>query len=117
MATVRNAIAQRGTQNQSFISTLRVNNLYVTNNSVAFGSNAGSYNQEEFAVAIGTTAGQCNQGSYSVAIGYTAGQFDQASRSVAIGNQAGTFTQGYESVAIGTGAGYIGSSIFMCSCW
>ena len=73
MATVRNAIAQRGTQNQSFISTLRVNNLYVTNPTISIGTDSGAYNQNTGAVAIGWNSGASNQGTKAVAMGFDAG--------------------------------------------
>jgi len=111
MATVRASIAQRGTQNQSFIATLRANNIITNNISFASSNNtvainvgihgASNYKQGTFAVAIGSNAGLLSQGEYSVAIGSESGSINQGSQSVAIGIGAGNNIQGIYSLAIG----------------
>jgi hypothetical protein len=72
---------------------------------VAFGQNAGSNNQGEYAVAIGYGAGATGQGLEAVAIGDEAGANTQGQNSVAIGKDAGNTTQGRDAVAIGRDAG------------
>ena len=57
-------------------------------NTIAFGTNAGSFNQTSNTVAISTNTGQTNQGAYSVAVGATAGQTNMPIYSVAIGSGA-----------------------------
>jgi len=111
MATVRNGIAQRGTQNQSFISTLRANTIILTNPNVSLGKDSGSYQQNTGAVAIGTNAGLSNQGTESVALGTNAGSRYQGDYCTAVGGMAGTFYQsGY-----GTGVGYAAGAFWQKS--
>ena len=75
------------------ITTLSTSLLYYTltqktANTIAIGTNAGTFNQFGNAVAMGINAGATNQGIYSVSIGANAGQTNAPAYSVAIGNAA-----------------------------
>jgi hypothetical protein len=116
--------------NNSLLSTTNLsvslsgsfNNLFLNNNTIHLGTNAGSTSQgsnsiaiggsagfssqNTNAVAIGNSAGNTTQGQFAIGIGYRAGGTTQGTSTVAIGQDAGRLTQGNSSIAIGPSAGY-----------
>ena len=110
------------TTNLSVSASGTFNNLFLNNNTIHLGTNAGSTGQggnsiaiggsagfsfqNSNSVAIGNSAGNTAQGQYAVGIGYRAGGTTQGTSTVAIGQDAGRLTQGNSSIAIGPSAGY-----------
>jgi hypothetical protein len=81
-----------------------VNNPAIQN-TTAFGTNAGQYEQQPSAIAFGADAGQYFQSQESIAMGVNAGNTGQQPFSIAIGANAGYTGQQTFAVAIGTNAG------------
>jgi len=69
------------------------------------GTEAGRYNQGNYAVAAGWSAGGTDQGVGSIAMGHRAGNYNQAAYGTALGYYAGTTSQGAQAVAVGNAAG------------
>jgi hypothetical protein len=74
-----------------------------TNESLAFGQEAGLTDQGESAVAIGNSAGKATQGIRATAVGANAGQWSQSTDAVALGYLAGHSQQSSSAIAIGSG--------------
>jgi len=76
-----------------------------TNDSVAFGQDAGTTSQGQYSVAVGAGAGYDTQSAGSIALGFNAGRITQGAYSIAIGTSAGATNQATDSIAIGRLAG------------
>ena len=75
-------------------------------NKIHLGTDAGRYNQGQYAVALGKNAGTFQQATNSIAIGFNSGTNQQQQSAIAIGLYSGNISQQQNTVAIGYNAGF-----------
>jgi hypothetical protein len=91
--------------NLTLTGTARCDDLFVNNDLIHLGTEAGLTNQGSYAIAIGRQSGVTSQAAQAIAMGNNAGYTSQSQGSIALGYYAGNNNQGQFGVCIGYRAG------------